>query len=81
MEYIVLWLFLSVVAGMIASKKGRSFFWFFLLGILLSPVIGIISALIADKNMEAKGFIKCPECAEFVKSEAKSCKHCGTRLK
>ncbi len=85
MEIFILWLFLSIVAGIIAGNKGRSGFGFFLLAALLSPLIGIIAALIASENRDAveekqvnSGINKkCPFCAELVKAEAKICKHCG----
>ena len=47
MEILIFWLALAFIAGLIASGKGRSFVGFFLLSIILSPLIGIIGALIA----------------------------------
>jgi len=44
---ILLYLVFCLVPGIIASDKGRSFWGFFLLSLLLSPIIGIIFALIA----------------------------------
>ncbi|MDG2265584.1 MAG: hypothetical protein P8L91_01240 [Candidatus Marinimicrobia bacterium] len=46
-EILIFWLALAFIAGLIASGKGRFFFGFFLLSIILSPLIGIIGALIA----------------------------------
>ena len=50
MTYVVFWLFFSIIAGVIATRKGRSGIGFFFLSILLSPLIGIISAIIATPN-------------------------------
>ena len=44
------WLFLSVVAGIIASKKGRCGFGYFLLSAIFSPVIGLPWALVVKDS-------------------------------
>jgi len=91
MEIVIGWLIFSLVAAWIASSKGRSGFGVFVLSVLLSPLIGIIVALVmqrADK-IEAtqvvhggvsREFWKCPFCAEAVRFEALKCKHCGSDL-
>jgi tRNA(Ile2) C34 agmatinyltransferase TiaS len=85
MEWIVLWFMLAIVAGVIAANKGRSGFGFFLLAIVLSPLIGIIAAAAAKSNVtniekeqiESGDARTCPHCAEVIKLAAKVCKHCG----
>ena len=50
MELFVVWVFLSIGAGAIAGSKGRSAGGFFLLSLVLSPVVGIIAALVASRS-------------------------------
>jgi hypothetical protein len=90
MEYVFFWLVLSIVAGVIASNKGRSGFGYFVLSIFLSPLIGII--LVACLSTVEKGVrvdgeiatadthVRCPDCRELVRKDARVCKHCRCKL-
>lgn len=88
MELFIFWLAFSFVAGIIASNKGRSGLGFFLLSILLSPILGILFALVAKSNIQFNGqpaptpetHRKCPDCRELVLNDARVCKHCGAHL-
>ena len=82
------WVFFSIVAGLIARNKGRDAFGYFLLSIILSPIIGVICALIASPNQQrvdnrkvrlGQGK-KCPYCAEVIKLKATTCRFCSKDL-
>lgn len=91
MEIVLGWIIFSVVAGWIASSKGRSGVGVFFLSLLLSPLVGIIVALVMSPKVKldeaaarsagaAGDFRKCPYCAEAIRREAVKCKHCGSSV-
>lgn len=78
---------LSIAVGIFASNKGRTGFGWFLISVVASPLIAFVFVLALsnvaeeDKLLELqRTHVKCPDCAELVKAEAKVCKHCGCRL-
>jgi len=46
---VIIWLGVSILVGALASGKGRSGFGWFILSILLSPLIGAIALAIAGE--------------------------------
>jgi len=57
MEIVLVWLLLAVGVGALASSRGRSVFGFFLLSVVLSPLLGLIVLLLMsdlNKEREAK---------------------------
>lgn len=91
MEIAIFWFIFAVICGIFAGQRGRSGFGYFVLAILISPLLCfiLIAVLGAKKAPEEPAtsaepnqntHTKCPDCAELVLKEAKKCKHCGATL-
>lgn len=86
MEVVFFWFFFSVLVGVWASGRGRSGFGYFVLSMLLSPLLGFLIVAVAG-NLKEKAnepnpdtHVRCPDCRELVLRDARKCKHCGTAL-
>ena len=76
-------LLLGIIPGMIASHKGRSFFLWYLYGVLLFIIALVHVLLVAPRNVQQRElatgeYDKCPDCLELIRKGAKKCKHCGS---
>lgn len=83
MEVFAIWFLASILVGLFSASRGRGSGNWFVLSMLLSPLIGLIFVLLLPNLKEAPNpttHVKCPDCAELVLKEAKVCKHCGCRL-
>lgn len=96
MEFFIFWLVFAIIVGVMASKRQRSGFLYFLLSMLLSPLlIGILVLVLGNAKPvplpvtvvppahgpdEDDEQKRCPECRELVRVDARKCKHCGTSL-
>ena len=80
------WFLFSIAVGIWAHNKGHTGFAWFLLALVISPLLGgIFCALSRDRKAvadlpSAATHVKCPACAEFVLPEASKCRHCGSQL-
>lgn len=93
MQYFFGWVVLSVLVGVWARKKGRSGVGAFFISLVLSPLVGGIIVALLDPSGEASNprdelgnaitpetHVRCPDCRELVRVDARKCKHCGTAL-
>ncbi len=89
--WIFFWAMFAVVVGVFASSKGRSGFGWFLLSLIISPILGFlfvavlpnlkVQAAVLASQPSAKTHVRCSACAEWVLPQAAVCKHCGAELK
>jgi len=86
--YIFIWLVLALLAGYWARAKQRSFLRYFLISLLLTPVVafGILFFARPDKvkiaaDLLSSGQIrKCGRCGTLAKWDALKCTSCGDYL-
>ncbi len=72
MDIFLVWLVLSVLVAVYASGKGKSGILYFLLAILLSPLLGFLIALISGDDTKKK----CSNCGQNIDKSAKICPFC-----
>lgn len=86
MEFALFWFTFAVILGIAAAGRGRSGVGWFLLAMIISPLLALILlVLLPNLKMGTAAptpdtHIKCPDCAELVLREARVCKHCGCKL-
>jgi hypothetical protein len=52
----------------------------FFLSLFLSPLVGFLVGIVMEPHHQkvaaARGMKKCPECAQFVQADARTCRFC-----
>ena len=88
MTILMIHFILCIAVGRVAENKGRSLLGFFLLSFFLSPIVGIICALLAApdnaqlalREIAAGNMRTCPYCTEAVNAAAIICRYCRSEL-
>lgn len=96
MELAVFWVLASIVVGVIAKSRGRVGFAWFVLALVITPLLAgiLVLALKPDgshlaaavpagglaETVTDKTHGRCPDCRELVRLDARKCKHCGSAL-
>jgi Uncharacterised protein family UPF0547 len=78
MLFIAWALFGALIGVAAAQRKGFSMAGGILGGLLLGPLAFLMFFVSGVTRSDVNR--KCPQCAEFVKADAKKCKHCGSEL-
>ena len=73
MEIFLFWLVLSILVAVYANGKGKSGVLYFILAVVLSPLLGFLIALISGDDTKKK----CSNCGQNIDKSAKVCPYCS----
>jgi len=68
------WVMGTALVTVYASRKNLAGFWFFLLSVAFSPLVGFVAAAYCAARKQ------CPACKKYVRREATACPYCRTNL-
>lgn len=81
---------IGIIPAAIAHAKGYNFLWFWLLGMFVFILALPIAITMrpnektlmrrAEAAAAARGDVRCPECREFIRGDARLCPHCRSAL-
>lgn len=87
MDFIPIWLLLSVGVGFLAKSRYRSLGAWIAISVVASPLLAFIVLMVIDKGEPTDpvtgvrlsvNHVRCPDCRELIRRDASKCKHCGS---
>lgn len=83
----LIWVIFAALVGAAASVRGRSGLGWAIIAVAVSPLLAVILLALLPKVRDAgaeaptpETHVRCPDCRELVRMDARVCKHCGCRL-
>ncbi len=76
MEIFLFWIVLSILVAVFANSRGKSGILYFLICILLSPLLGFLIVLVRGDSTKKK----CDKCGQKIDISAKVCPFCNTKI-
>lgn len=81
MWIVVLWAALSAVIAIVARRRGRGGFIWFLISFVISPLVAGVLVMVLPEGNDGEigdGYKKrCPYCDEMIRAAANTCRYCG----
>lgn len=77
----IYWFFGAVVAAVVAMGRGKSPWLYFVLALVLSPVLAFVLIFgLPAASPDSKTHRICPACRSHVVRAASKCRHCGSDM-
>lgn len=96
MEIFFFWLIASIIVAVAAAARGRTGFGWFVLSLIISPLLSLILVLVlpslagdkvgqtlrsdSGELITTRTHIRCPTCKELIRADASKCRFCGEAL-
>lgn len=87
------WIVLAGIVAILAARAGRSGTGWFFIALLLSPLLaGVLLLVLVNvapplpsagagaEEITSETHMRCPECRELIRTDARKCKHCGSAI-
>ena len=80
MELLVVYLILAAIPAILANNRGRRPWAWFLVSLLISPLLALLLVAVLPSKQELKDRRPCPRCGEKIPRTASLCRFCSTEV-